>query len=52
MLPHLLTNSKIQKCYQNESRFNGVYSRNNLPNIKDCAYVLNLDGYKSIELTG
>ena len=29
MLPHLLTNSEIQK-YQNEPKFNGVYSKNNL----------------------
>ena len=30
--------------YQNESRFNGVYSRDNLPDkIKDGAYVINLD---------
>ena len=30
--------------YENESRFNGVYSRDNLPNkIKDGAYVINLD---------
>ena len=27
---------------------NGVYSRNNLPNIKDGAYVINLDEFKSI----
>ena len=32
--------------YQNESRFNGVYSRDNLPNkIKNSAYVINLDEY-------
>ena len=30
--------------YQNEPRFNGVYSRDNLPDkIKDGAYVINLD---------
>ena len=28
--PHTLTNSEIQN-YQNEPRFNGVYSRDNLP---------------------
>ena len=34
--------------YQNELRFNGVYSRNNLPNkIKDGAYVINLDEHKN-----
>ena len=26
-----LTNFEIQKYYENEPRFNGVYSRNNLP---------------------
>ena len=32
--------------YQNESRFNGVYSRNNLPDkMKDGAYVINFDDY-------
>ena len=31
MLPHPLTSFEIQNCYQNEPRFNGVYSRNNLP---------------------
>ena len=31
-----LTNFEIQEYYQNESRFNGVYPRDNLPNkIKD-----------------
>ena len=49
MLPHPLTNFEIQKCYQNEPKFNGVCSRNNLPKIKDEAYVINLDEYKSIE---
>ena len=43
MSPHPLTNFEIQKYYQNESRFNGIYSRDNLPNLKDGAYVINLD---------
>ena len=48
-MPHnSLTNFEIQKHYQNELKFSGVYSRNNLPNIKDRAYVINLDKYKSI----
>ena len=42
MSSHLLTNFEIQKYYQNEPRFNGVYSRNNLPRIKDGTYVINL----------
>ena len=32
MPPYPLTNFKIQKYYQNESKFNGVYSGNNLSN--------------------
>ena len=43
MPPHSLTNFEIQKYYQNEPKFNGVYSRNNLPKIKDEAYVINFD---------
>ena len=31
MPPHPLTNFEIQRYYQNEPRFNGVFSRNNLP---------------------
>ena len=38
MLPHPLTNFEIQKYYQNEPRFNGVYSR----------HIVNLDGYSDI----
>ena len=35
--------------YKNELRFNGVYSRDNLPKIiKKGAYVINLDGYDDI----
>ena len=49
MPSHPLTNFEIQKYYQNESRFNGVYSRNNLAEkIKDGSYVLNLDGYVDV----
>ena len=35
MPPHPLTKFEIRKYYQNEPRFNGVYSRDNLPKIKD-----------------
>ena len=46
MTPHPLTNFEITKYYENEPKFNGVYSRDNLPNkIKDEAYVINLDEY-------
>ena len=56
MPPHPLTNFGIQKYYQNdaqlssknEPKFNGFYSRSNLPNMKDGAYVINLDEFKSI----
>ena len=37
----------MQKYYENERRFNGVCSRNNLlKKIKDGAYVINLDEHK------
>ena len=41
MPPHPLTNFEIQKYYQNEPRFNDVSSIDNLPKIKDGAYVIN-----------
>ena len=44
MPPQSLTIFQIQKYYQNEPKFNGVYLRNNLPEIKGGAYVINLDG--------
>ena len=56
--PHSLTNFEIQEYYQNEPRFNGVFSRDNLPNsirpigqgspVKNGAYVINLDEYHDI----
>ena len=47
--PHPLTNLEIETYYQNEPRFNGVYSRDNLPDIiKDGSYVINLDEYSDI----
>ena len=46
MPPHPLTNFQIQKNYENEPRFNGVFSRDNLPKkVKDGAYIINLDEY-------
>ena len=47
--PHPLTNFEIQKYYKNEPRFNGVFSRNNLPKKKDGAYVINLDEYADVD---
>ena len=48
MPPHPLTNFQILNYYQNKPRFNGVYSIDNLPKIKDEAYVINLDEYSDI----
>ena len=49
MPPYPLINFEMQKYYQNERRFDGVYSRNNLPKtIKDGAYVINLDEYGDV----
>ena len=40
MAPHPKTNFETQRYYQNKSRFNSVYSRDNLPDkIKDGAYI-------------
>ena len=51
MPPHPLTNFEIQKYYQIKPRFNGVYSRDNLPKIKDGAFIINLDK-QILELIG
>ena len=49
MPPHPLRNFEIQKYYEKERRFIGVFSRDNLPKkIKDGAYVINLDEYKDV----
>ena len=48
MLPHPLTNFEIQKYCQNEPRFNGIYSRDNLQKIKVGEYIINLDEYSDI----
>ena len=49
MPPHPLTNLEMQKYYKNESKFNGVYSRDNLPNkINGAAYITNLYEYSDI----
>ena len=49
MPPHPLKNFEIQRYYQNEPRFNGVFSRNNLPKkIQDRAYVINFDEYANV----
>ena len=48
MLLHPLANFEIKNYYKNEPKFNGVYSRKNLPKIKAGIYVINLDEYESI----
>ena len=49
MSRHPLRNFDIKAYFQNEPRFIGVYSRDNLPNkIKDGAYVINLDEYSDV----
>ena len=49
MPPHPLTNFEIQEYHQNEPRFNGVYSRDDLSKIKDGEYAINLN---ELELIG
>ena len=47
--PHPLTHFEIKDFYENEPRFNGVYSRDNLPKIiKNGASVINLDEYADL----
>ena len=49
MPPHPLTNFEMQKYFKNEQRFNGVFSRNNLPKkIKDGTYTIFLDEYADV----
>ena len=43
-----LTSFEIQTHYQKEPKFNGVYSRDNLPRTKDGAYVINLYKYSDV----
>ena len=47
MLPHPLTNFRIQKSYQNNPKFNGVLYFD-FPQIKGGAYIMNLDEHKSL----
>ena len=49
MPPHPLTNFEIQKCYENEPRFNSACSRNKQSKKeKDGVYVINLDEYADV----
>ena len=49
MLAHPLTNFEIQEYYKNEPRFNGVYSKDNLPKTikNETTCIVNLDNYKN-----
>ena len=48
-MSHPLANFEIQKYYQNEPRFSGVYSKDNLlDKRKDMAYVIHLDEYSDM----
>ena len=51
MMPNPLTTFEIKR-YQNEPRFNRLYSKNKLPKIKDGSYVINLVECKSIGIIG
>ena len=48
MPPYPLTNFEIQRCYQNEPRFNSVYSKDDLPYKINGAYIINLNEYSDI----
>ena len=50
--PPFKTNFEIQKYYENQLRFNGVYSRDNLSKIKDGAYIIILISILILELNG
>ena len=53
MPPPALTNFEIQKYYKDKPKTNGVYSRNNLPKIKDGVHdLINFDEFKSIRNIG
>ena len=46
VLLHPLSNIKITKYFNYEPRFNGIFSRNALPRIKDGEYDINLNNKK------
>ena len=49
MSSHPLKNFELERVYENEPRFNAVFSKNNLPKkIKDGAYVITLDEYADV----
>ena len=44
---HSLTNFEINDYFKDVKGFNGVFSRNDLPNLKIGAYVINFDHSKN-----
>ena len=51
--PHPLTNFEIKEYYENDPRFNGIYSRDNFAKkIKSGTYVINLDEYADVIKSG
>ena len=48
MSPHHLTNLEKQEYFQNETKFDSVYSRNTLPKMESGVYVINLDEYELV----
>ena len=48
MLPCPWTNYQIEKYYQNEPKFDGIYSRSNLTKTRDGTFIIDLDEYESI----
>ena len=49
MQPHHLTNFQIEKYYKYEPRYNGIFSRDNLPEkVRDVVYIINLDEYADV----
>ena len=47
--PHPLTYLETKEYYENKARFNGVYSRDNLPKaIKNGACAINLDEHPNV----
>ena len=48
LLFHPLNNIEISNYFNYEPTFNGAFSKNNLPRIKDREYIINLNDKNSI----
>ena len=46
VLLHPFSEIETTNCFNNKPRFNGVFSRNNLPRIKNRTYLINIDNKK------